>query len=86
MSIEMHEAMDKAREVIEDVYKDEKLSDVEVEEVEWDMTHWLITVGFTRPKTRTTLGGLSIPMRVLKRVKIDRHMGVFEGMVNAPLR
>lgn len=86
MATNMHEAMEKARDAIEEVYKDEGLSDIEIEEVEWDMSHWLITVGFTRPKTRETLGGLTIPMRVLKRVRINMSTGDFEGMVNAPFR
>lgn len=84
--IDMHRAMDLAVEEIKDIYKDEKLSDLEIEEIEWDSEDWLITVGFTREKTRQTLGGLTIPLRQLKRVKIDRRGGAFKGMVNAPSR
>lgn len=86
MATSMHEAIEKARDAIEEVYREEELSDIEIEEVEWDASHWLITVGFTRPKTRTTLGGLTIPMRVLKRVRINMSTGDFEGMINAPSR
>jgi len=82
----MHGAIARALEEIRNIYKDEDLSDVEVEEIEWDDENWLITVGFTRPKMRKTLGGLTVPMRQLKRVKIDRYTGAFKGMVNAPNR
>ncbi len=82
----VHEATKIAKDIIEEIYKDEELSDIEVEEVEWDATHWLITIGFTRPKLRATLGGLNIPRRTLKRVKISMQNGMFEGMVNAPSR
>jgi hypothetical protein len=82
--IDMHQAMKKAVEA--KIYKDEKLREVEVEEIEWDDEDWLITVGYTRPKTRQTLGGLTIPLRQLKTVKIDQHDGAFKGMINAPRR
>lgn len=85
-STSMHQAMDKALGEIRSIYKEEDLSDVEVEEIEWDTDDWLITVGFTRPKTRMALGGLTIPLRQLKRVRIDRDTGAFKGMVNAPAR
>lgn len=82
----VHEATKTAKDVIEEIYKDEELSDVEIEEVEWDVSHWLITVGFTRPKMRAALGGLNIPRRTLKRVRISTSTGDFEGMINAPSR
>lgn len=85
-SVDMHQAMEKAVEQVENIYKDEDLSDVEIEEIEWDSEDWLITVGFTRSKTRRTLGGLTIPLRQLKRIRIDRRTGAFKGMVNAPAR
>lgn len=84
--VEMHRAMARALEEIRSIYKDEDLSDMEVEEIEWDAENWLITVGFTRSKTRRTLGGLTIPLRQLKRVRIDRHDGRFNGMINAQAR
>ena len=84
--IDMHRAMDIAVEEIRNIYNDEELRDVEIEEIEWDSEDWLITVGFTREKTRQTLGGLTIPLRQLKRVKIERRGGAFKGMTNAPSR
>lgn len=84
--VDMHQAMGRALDEIRNIYKEEDLSDMEVEEIEWDSENWLITVGFTRPKTRRTLGGLTIPLRQLKRVKIDRYDGKFNGMINAQTR
>lgn len=83
---DMQLAIEKAKEAIRDIYSNENLSNVEVEELEFDSENWLITVGFTRPKTRTTLGGLTLPLRQLKRVKIDRGNFAFNGMVNPPKR
>jgi hypothetical protein len=78
--IEMHEAVEKAIAVIKDVYRNEDISDVELEEIEFDSENWLITVGFTRQKVRKALGGLALPTRTLKVVKIDRRTGAFAGM------
>lgn len=78
--IEMHEAIDKAIAAIEDIYKNEDISEVEPEEIEFDSENWLITVGFTRQKVRKALGGLALPTRTLKVVKIDRYTGGFAGM------
>ncbi len=79
--VDMHEAMKKAIQAIEEIYQDEKLTDVEVEEIERNIEgDWSITVGFTRPKTRTFFGGLTLPMRTLKRVIIDSYDGRFKGM------
>lgn len=83
---DMHQAMSRAVEEIKKIYKDEELKDIEIEEIEWDHENWLITVGFTRSKTRQTLGGLTIPLRQLKRVKIGYGTGEFKGMINAPSR
>ncbi len=68
----MYEAMETAKQAIRAMYRGEKLSDLEVEELEQDFEgNWIITVGVTRPKTRQTLGGLTIPIHTLKRVTVD---------------
>jgi hypothetical protein len=79
--ITMHEAIQKAKEaIVDDVYQNEEVSDVDVEEIDRDDDgDWLITIGFRRPNVRTTLG-LTFPMRTLKRVKIDRYSGEFKAM------
>lgn len=77
---EMHEAVKKAIEVIREVYSGEGISEVEPEEIEFDDEHWLITVGFTRQRVRRELGGLALPTRTLKVVRIDCRTGQFAGM------
>lgn len=77
---DMHEAVVGAVDVIKDVYRDEDISDVEVEEIDFDEENWLITVGFTRQRVRKALGGLALPTRTLKVVRIGRRTGRFAGM------
>lgn len=76
----MHEAVTKAAKITNDVYQDEEVSEVEVEEIEFDDENWLITLGFTRQKVRKALGGLALPTHTLKIVKINRRTGRFAGM------
>lgn len=77
---DVHEAITKAIAIVKEIYKDEDISDVELEEIERDGEDWLVTVGFTRQKQRTVLGGLLLPQRTLKVVRIDRTTGEFKGM------
>lgn len=86
---EIHRVIDTAIAAVREIFKDEDISDVEVEEIERepatlerDRGDWLITVGFNRQKPRTVLGGLAIPQRVLKVVKIDAYTGKFKSMKN----
>lgn len=82
----IHRAIQTAIAAVQEIYKDEKLSDVEVEEIaggSWEgetLSDWLITVGFTREKPRQTLGGLSLPQRELKVVRLDQSGSTFKGM------
>lgn len=69
---DMHEAVTSAVEVINDAYRDEG--------IEFDDEDWLITLEFTRQKVRKALGGLALPTRTLKIVKIGRRTGRFTGM------
>jgi hypothetical protein len=77
---DVREAINKALAIVKEIYKDEDISDVELEEIEHDGEDWLVTVGFTRQKQRTILGGLLLPQRTLKVVRIDRTTGEFKGM------
>ncbi len=84
---QIHVAIDSAVAAIKEIYKGEKLSDIEVEEIERDSGptgfeegDWLVTIGFNWQKPRTFLGGLGIPQRTLKVVKIDPETGDFKGM------
>lgn len=84
---QIHFAIESAIAAIKEIYKDENISDVEVEEIERDTGRsgleerdWLITVGFNWQKPRAVLGGFAIPQRTLKVVKIDPDTGEFKGM------
>lgn len=79
--IEINEAVERAIAAIKNIYKNENVSEVELEEIEFDSENWLVTVGFTRhQKVNKFLGGIALPTRTLKVVKIDRHTGAFNGM------
>lgn len=82
----MAEAIATAKVAVQNIYEDEKLTDMDVEEVEWDSEDWLITLGFTSSKTKQIIGGLTIPNRRLRRVRVDRQTGAFKGMTRAPTR
>jgi hypothetical protein len=85
-SEELHRVIQTAIAAIREIYKDEDISDVEVEEIEreprsaGDGKDWLVTIGFNRQKPRSVLGGLAIPQRTLKVVRIDPYTGEFKGM------
>lgn len=86
-SEDIHRAIQTAIAAIQEIYKDEDISDVEVEEIEREPRSpgtedgdWLVTVGFNRQRPRTILGGLAIPQRTLKVVRIDPYTGKFKGM------
>lgn len=71
---EMREAMEIAKQAVKQMYPNEELTNIEIEEVEHEeLRDWVITVGFNRPKTRQLLGGITVPVRALKRVVIDRY-------------
>ena len=83
----LHKAMETAVAAIQEIYKDENLQDIEVEEIEREpappgQSHgdWLVTVGFTRQKPRPVLGGIALPQRTLKVVRIDPYTNEFKGM------
>jgi hypothetical protein len=84
---QIHSAIDSAIAAIREIYKDEKITDIEVEEIEQEsrmqgleLGDWLVTIGFNWQKPRAVLGGLAIPQRTLKVVKIDPETGDFKGM------
>lgn len=77
---DVHEAVNNAIAMVNEIYKDEGISDVELEEIEREGEDWLVTVGFNRQRPRTVLGGLLVPQRTLKVVRIDRGTGEFKGM------
>jgi hypothetical protein len=77
---DVHEVITKAIAIVKEIYKDEDISDVELEEIERDGEDWLVTVGFNRQQQRTVLGGLLLPQRTLTVVRIISTTGEFKGM------
>lgn len=47
--MKVQEAVAKAKEYVRDVYADEKIRFVGLEEIEWSDDVWRITIGFSRP-------------------------------------
>ena len=85
---EIHKVMDTALAAIEEIYKDQAISDVEVEEIEQEPAtlerergDWLITVGFNIDKPRSVLGNLVMSPRTLKVIRVDPS-GKFKSMKN----
>ena len=89
-SEEIHSAIQTAIAAVQEIYKDEEISNLEVEEIEQeprtpqreDHGDWLVTVGFDRQKPRTVLGSLVIPQRTLKVVRVHPYTGKFISMKN----
>lgn len=85
-SIGVKEAVRIAGEVIRDLYEDENISDLLLEEVRRGGDDvWLITMSFTRPARRSGpgiggLAGLMAPPKSFKQVRIDAKTGEFQGM------
>ena len=82
--MDVKEASRIAKDYVNEVYREEEIADVGLEEVELDdaASLWKITVGFTRPwNTKnpvTTALGVSRPERSYKVVRIDG-----DGRVNS---
>ena len=78
--MDVREAVKKAREHILEMFADENVSNVGLEEVDWegDPTEriWRITIGFSRPwdEPRNTLAAVArlLPRRTYKVVRIDK--------------
>ncbi len=91
--LDVKQAVMTAMQWLRDVYSDEKLANVGLEEVAADENVWLVTVGFSRPwdfpRSRRPgfdpLGDLfprevPVPEREYKRVKVDAATGQVIGM------
>ena len=81
-SIGLQEAIQRAMEILEELYPDQELKHVLLEEIESSRSGtWHVTLGFTRPGTPTM--GLGLPpttSRTFKQIKINAETGAFEGM------
>ena len=79
MEMKEKEAIAIAKNYVVDLYADDKVNDVGLEEIEFDKKTkcWLVTIGITRLTAAnnfvTSLGGT--PLRSYKRVAIDDKTG-----------
>lgn len=98
MALGLQEAVQRANEILEELYPNRELKHVLLEEIERSGPpgdgNWEVTLGFTRPGTVASaagpgaLGGLGLPTksnRVYKRIRIDAETGGFEGMTDRDL-
>jgi hypothetical protein len=75
--MEVKEAIALARQYVKDVFSDEQLNDIGLEELEFDDDKdiWSITLGFSRPwqasATQNALAALVSPRRDYKVVRIS---------------
>jgi hypothetical protein len=80
----LQEAVRRAREILTELYPDEELKHVLLEEIERDRSGtWYVTLGFARPGTLAGLAGLpsaSSAQRAYKQIKINAKTGEFQGM------
>lgn len=76
----MHQAIKTATEAVKDIYQDEEISNIELEEIEATPSDWILTVGFDRKAPLAILGGVMVPRRTLKRVVVNRETGEFKSM------
>lgn len=91
----LQEAVRKAEEIIRELYPEDVLRDLLLEEIELSREDlqdvWLVTLGFTRPAQTTvaaSVAGLvpNLPaVRAYKRIKIDAETGAFKGMTDRQL-
>lgn len=86
-SIGLQEAVQRANEILEELYPDQELKHVLLEEIELGRGGtWYVTLGFTRPgATAFNIGSLAPPPpsgRAYKRIKINAETGEFEGMTD----
>jgi hypothetical protein len=85
-SLGLQEAVQRANEVLEELYPDQELKHVLLEEIELGRSGtWYVTLGFTRPGTTFNLTSFAPPPpsgRAYKRIKINAETGEFEGMTD----
>ena len=84
--MEVHMAIEKAKECVREIYKAEPIVEVGLEEVEFMANEevWAITVGFLRNwrLEKNAISALAIPTRIYKVVRIRDNDGSFESLRN----
>jgi hypothetical protein len=86
-SLGLQEAVQRATEILEELYPDQELKHVLLEEIELGRGGtWYVTLGFTHPgSVGYGLAGLGPPPpsgRAYKTIKINAETGEFEGMTD----
>lgn len=91
--MDVKEAVARAKSYIVELFSDEKLSNVGLEEVELDAqgNEWIVTIGFSRPwdvvrNTFTALGGDVSPRRSYKVVRIANTSGQISSVKNREVK
>jgi hypothetical protein len=85
----LQEAIQRAYEILTELYPEQELSDVLLEEIErGPASTWNVTLGFRRPTPLGGIGTMTIGEprnRLYKRIRIDARTGEFKGMTDRRL-
>lgn len=87
--VTVKQAVSKAKAYVEELFAEEKPTDIALEEVEFDhaASEWLVTVGFSRewdmPRSAiAVVAGLKDPRRSFKVVRISEESGEVVSVKN----
>jgi hypothetical protein len=92
MALGLQEAVERATEVLRELYPNESLNQLLLEEIERGGPadrYWNVTLGFARPGSlagMTTVVTSSPQSRAYKRIRINAETGAFEGMTDRLLQ
>ena len=81
--MDVKEAVAIAKSYLAELYSAEQITDVGLEEVEYDIDHWNVTLGFARPWERNALRTLARDPNVgrsYKVLRIDDASGRVESL------
>ena len=80
-------AVQKARSFLEDLFQDEEIEDVGLEEVVFDdeLNEWKVTIGFSRPWDHRRMAFEDMPSRSYKVVRIDNDDGAVKSLTDRVL-
>lgn len=87
MALNLQEAVQRATEMLGELYPNQELRHVLLEEIERGGptgAYWEVTLGFVPPGT-LILGSPQRSNRVYKRIRLDAETGEFEGMTDRQL-
>ena len=90
--MDVKEAAKLAKEYVADLFADEAINNVGLEEIELgpDCRFWVVTVGFSRPWDHGGLATITVGQKGLRRsykvLRIDNHSGNVESVKDRILR